>query len=232
MDILLFPASTVLVSFAALGAAQAVSQVEVRLSLQALFIVLGVKDIFFGASLFNYFTLEKPQETHELPQISEPPILMDGLPLRKITPITDQKYNADITQLRAPAQKAMQEGIKDGQKIDTRIQAWAEGVAYWNAPMTQTRWCVGKNKTFSKPAYVAFMADLLKDRIVVPKNINSNSSTYEANGGAGRAYIKALADRKVYRPFPTYEVSNSSTAFLRAQTKKHAAEGEGAGETR
>jgi hypothetical protein len=133
----------------------------------------------------------------------------------------------DFTQLRAPAQQDMKEGIKEEQKLDKRIVSWAQGVTYWNAPMTQTKWCVGKNKTFSKPAYVAWMTDLMKDKIVVPVNPNADRSTYEANGGAGKAYIKALADNRIYRPFPTYKNSEQSDAFLRAQMRKGDSVGQG-----
>lgn len=181
---------------------------------------LGV-GYMLGATGQQARTVEPVTQARSIPNLGDAP--------NGFEPIRDLNVSEYATVGSSDLRENVKQSIRDGKqdrKLDPRILTWARGVTYDNIPMTQARWC-GKGKTFSKTAYVAWIADLIKNRIIIPENLKSDRSTYTPNGGAGRAYIKALADERVYYPFPDVEVSETSTAFLREQMRRREAEGEG-----
>jgi hypothetical protein len=112
--------------------------------------------------------------------------------------------------------------------LDPRIKQWAWAVTYENTSMVQTKWC-GKKRPFSKPAYVAFMAEMLRDGYITPIDPNKEKSSYKPKGRLGREYIRDLATGHAYRPFPTLTLDERSTHFLRAQVRKADSAGQGSG---
>jgi hypothetical protein len=112
--------------------------------------------------------------------------------------------------------------------LDPRIKQWAWAVTYENTSMVQSKWC-GRKRPFSKPAYVAFIADMLKDDYLTLIDPNKEKSSYKPKGRRGREYIRDLATGHAYRPFPTLTLDERSTHFLRAQVRKADSLGQGSG---
>jgi hypothetical protein len=112
--------------------------------------------------------------------------------------------------------------------LDPRIKQWAWAVTYENTSMVQTKWC-GKKRPFSKPAYVAFIAEMLRDGYLAPIDPNKEKSSYKPAGRKGREYIRDLAIGRAFRPFPTLTLDERSTHFLRAQLRKADSAGQGSG---
>lgn len=200
LQILLFPASNAVLSILAFQAISA----AMPGSAQSLLVILAASEFYFGALLVKENV--GPEKTIE-PDREMPKVLIDGKPIGRIVPIAADHVFPSLTK---------QENL---QVLDPRIQQWAWAVTYENTPMTQSKWC-GKKRLFSKPAYVAFIFDMLKDNYVAVINPKDPKSSYKANGAAGREYIKSLADRRAYRPFPTLEKSETDTQFLRAQMSR------------
>lgn len=159
---------------------------------------------------------------------SEPAdIAMAASQVRRIPELNEMEQVVELRDLSPKAAAQMQKPKREEQVLDSRIQQWAYGVIYQDAPMTQTWWCVGKGKLFTKPAYVAWIGFLLANKVIRVINPNAEKSSYELNGRAGYHYVKALADGRMYLPFPAYEVSEKSGAFLRAQVRKKQQRGRG-----
>jgi hypothetical protein len=108
---------------------------------------------------------------------------------------------------------------------DPRIIQWAYAVTYENSPLTQSKWA-GRKRLFSKPEYVRWIGGLLKDKIVVPVNLKSHSSTYRPNGAQGRKTIKDLADGRIYIPLPVANLTELDTQFLSARMREPVSVGE------
>jgi hypothetical protein len=116
--------------------------------------------------------------------------------------------------------------VKAKEKLDPRIKQWAWAVTYENTPMTQAKWC-GKGKPFSKPAYVAFIYGMLRDKHITVINLKDPKSSYKPSGRQGREYIRDLAIGRTFRPFPTLDKSETDLQFLRAGLRRQFTEGEG-----
>jgi hypothetical protein len=110
--------------------------------------------------------------------------------------------------------------------LDPRIKQWAWAVTYENTAMTQQKWC-GRKKLFSKPLYVAFIAELLKEQYVTVIDAKDPKSSYKPNGRRGREYIRDLAIGRAFRPLPTRLLTERDTHFLRERMRRRTTEGEG-----
>lgn len=199
-EILVFPASTVLLSAVAFSMAQSLSPVEIRISVQALLLALGFKDLFFGLSLTYIFLPERPERA-TLPD--KPPIFMDGKPLGKIVPIaTERIFPSEHVAVNL-------------HKRDPRVREWATAVLYGKEPLTQKRWAGGKKK-FSKPEYEAWIHLLLEKGVIVPKYSRGNNGGFVVNRASGREYLKSLADGREYLPLPQVDRSKSEHLWVRA----------------
>lgn len=113
-------------------------------------------------------------------------------------------------------------------ELDPRIKQWAWAVTYENTSMVQTKWC-GRKKPFSKPGYVAFIFEMLRDGYITLIDPKDPKSSYRPNGRKGREYIRDLAVGREFRPFPTLDKSDTDIQFLRAQVRRADFVGQGSG---
>jgi hypothetical protein len=113
-------------------------------------------------------------------------------------------------------------------ELDPRIKQWAWAVTYENTAMTQAKWC-GRKKPFSKPGYVAFMFEMLRDGYITLIDPKDPKSSYKPNGRKGREYIRDLAIGREFRPFPTLDKSETDIQFLRAGLRRADFVGQGSG---